>query len=115
MIRRFKLGRDVELHKRTLERGLLSLVGPAGARARRGRRTLPERRARPPRGRVGGAPVRLVATDLGVDVLCAAEDAERGRRRADRGRRRAGRPRPRPRSAAWRAAARATASTSTTP
>src|ERR687894_587337 len=28
MIRRFKLGRDVELHKRTLERGLLSLIGP---------------------------------------------------------------------------------------
>src|SRR5215203_4987028 len=38
MIRRFKIGRDVELHKRTLERGLLSLVGPdarrvAGARS----------------------------------------------------------------------------------
>src|SRR5215218_184164 len=31
MIRRYKLGRDVELHKRTLERSLLSLVGP-GAR-----------------------------------------------------------------------------------
>src|ERR671917_1145740 len=31
MIRRFKLGRDVELHKRTVERALLSLVGP-GAR-----------------------------------------------------------------------------------
>src|SRR4051812_50062421 len=31
MIRRYKLGRDVELHKRTVERGLLSLVGP-GAR-----------------------------------------------------------------------------------
>src|SRR5215208_1097456 len=28
MIRRYKLGRDVELHKRTLERALLSLVGP---------------------------------------------------------------------------------------
>src|SRR5919112_2722486 len=28
MIRRFKLGRDVELHKRTVERGLLSLIGP---------------------------------------------------------------------------------------
>src|ERR687895_1086151 len=28
MIRRFKLGRDVELHKRTLEWGLLSLIGP---------------------------------------------------------------------------------------
>src|SRR2546423_1522932 len=28
MIRRFKLGFDVQLHKRTLERGLLSLIGP---------------------------------------------------------------------------------------
>ena len=27
MIRRFKLGRDVEVHKRTLERGLLSIIG----------------------------------------------------------------------------------------
>ena len=36
MIRRYKLGRDVELHKRTLERGLLSLIGP-DARARRRR------------------------------------------------------------------------------
>ncbi len=28
MIRRFQIGYDVELHKRTLERGLLSLIGP---------------------------------------------------------------------------------------
>ena len=28
MIRRFKLGSDVELHKRTVEMGLLSLIGP---------------------------------------------------------------------------------------
>src|SRR5918999_5853424 len=28
MIRRYKLGSDVELHKRTLEWGLLSLIGP---------------------------------------------------------------------------------------
>jgi len=28
MIRRFSIGFDVQLHKRTLERGLLSLVGP---------------------------------------------------------------------------------------
>src|ERR671910_1921770 len=32
MIRRFKLGRDVELHKRTLELGLLSLIGPDARR-----------------------------------------------------------------------------------
>src|SRR6185312_11398990 len=29
MIRRYKVGYDVELHKRTLERGMLSLIGPA--------------------------------------------------------------------------------------
>ena len=28
MIRRFSIGYDVELHKRTLESGLLSLIGP---------------------------------------------------------------------------------------
>ncbi len=32
MIRRYKIGYEIELHKRTLEYGLLSLVGP-GARA----------------------------------------------------------------------------------
>jgi tRNA-modifying protein YgfZ len=32
MIRRFKLGREVELHKRTLETGLLSLIGPEARR-----------------------------------------------------------------------------------
>src|ERR687897_68962 len=32
MIRRFKLGADVELHKRTLELGLLSLAGPNARR-----------------------------------------------------------------------------------
>src|SRR4051812_50003613 len=32
MIRRFKLGSDVELHKRTLEMGLLSLIGPDARR-----------------------------------------------------------------------------------
>ena len=32
MIRRFKLGSDVELHKRTLELGLLSLIGPDARR-----------------------------------------------------------------------------------
>jgi len=32
MIRRFKVGYEVELHKRTVERGLLSLIGPAAER-----------------------------------------------------------------------------------
>ena len=64
------------------------------------------------RAQLGGADVLLVATDLGVDVVCAAEDAERVRARARRRRRC---PRPRPRSCASSPGARATASTSTTP
>ena len=75
MIRRFKIGYDVELHKRTLQRGLLSLVGPA-ARAVTGAEDLPadEHAHRP--GTIGGRPVRLIATDVGVDVLCDAGDTE---------------------------------------
>jgi len=76
MIRRFKLGRAVELHKRTLESGLLSLVGPA-ARELGGAADLPEAEHSHRVGELGGAPVRLVVTDLGVDVLCAATDTER--------------------------------------
>src|SRR6186997_1848843 len=41
MIHRFKLGLDVELHKRTLECGLLSLIGP-DARRVAGALELPE-------------------------------------------------------------------------
>jgi folate-binding protein YgfZ len=73
MIRRYKLGRDVELHKRTLERGLLSLIGP-DARAAAGAAHLgPDEHDNVP-GEIGGVPVRLVATDLGVDVVCDAAD-----------------------------------------
>ena len=72
MIRRFKLGRDVELLKRTVESGLLSLIGP-DARAIAGAGDLaPEEHANA-QGNVAGHPVVLVATDVGVDVLCAAE------------------------------------------
>src|SRR5919112_65720 len=41
MVRRYKLGRAVELHKRTLERALLSLVGPHARRVA-GAEDLPE-------------------------------------------------------------------------
>ena len=75
MIRRFKLGRDVELHKRTVERGLLSLIGP-DARRIAGAADLPATEHAHRAARVGGAAVRLIATDLGVDVLCEAEDTE---------------------------------------
>src|SRR5215207_1428657 len=76
MIRRFKLGRAVELHKRTLERGLLALVGPDARRIA----AVPDLAAAEHSHRAGelaGAQVRLIATDLGVDVLCDAADTER--------------------------------------
>ena len=67
MIRRYKLGRDVELHKRTLEWGLLSLIGPQaetfGLEAEHDNR----------RAEIAGQPVVLVRTDVGVDVFVPAE------------------------------------------
>jgi folate-binding protein YgfZ len=74
MIRRFKIGFDVELHKRTLERALLSLVGPR-AREVAGAQELPSAEHSSMRAVRGGAQVVLVATADGIDVICAAEDA----------------------------------------
>jgi folate-binding protein YgfZ len=75
MIRRFKIGYDVELHKRTVQRGLLSLVGPT-ARTIAGAGDLPtEEHAHRP-GTIAGHAVRLIATDVGVDVLCEADATE---------------------------------------
>lgn len=76
-IRRYKIGFDAELHKRTLERGLLSLLGPrardvAGADAA----GLPaEEHANRPT-RIGGRAATLVATDGGVDVICDSADTD---------------------------------------
>jgi folate-binding protein YgfZ len=72
MILRYKLGRDVELHKRTVERGLLSLIGPE-ARAAAGADGLGQDEHATLAAQIGGAPVRLVATAGGVDLLCDAE------------------------------------------
>ena len=82
MIRRYKLGRDVELHKRTLERALLSLVGPRRARSpARG----PAAPSTTTRREIGGVPASLVATDVGVDVDLRRR-AHRRRSRAALGR-----------------------------
>src|SRR3954449_3060697 len=77
MIRRYKLGLDVELHKRTVECSLLSLIGPDARRIAGG--GLPETEHACARGELGGAPVVRVVTDLGVDVICAAGDGARVR------------------------------------
>src|SRR5215207_6664658 len=59
MIRRYKLGADVELHKRTLELGLLSLIGPEARRVA-GAEDLVEEHANR-HGEIAGASVVLVA------------------------------------------------------
>ncbi len=73
MIRRFKIGYELELHKRTVQSGLLSLLGPR-ARAIAGAEDLPDAEHAHRRGSIAGREVRLIATDLGVDVLCEADD-----------------------------------------
>src|SRR3954447_13197615 len=73
MIRRYKLGLDVELHKRTVECGLLSLVGPAARRVAGGEE-LPAAEHACAHGELAGVPVVRVVTDLGVDVICAASE-----------------------------------------
>ena len=74
VLRRAVVGWDAELHKRTLQTALLSLVGPR-ARAVAGAEDLPEAEGAHSAGPLG----RVVVTDLGVDVLCPAEDAGRVR------------------------------------
>jgi folate-binding protein YgfZ len=75
-LRRGAVGWDAQLHKRTLEQALLALVGP-GAEEAVGGPVGPEHANRG--AQLGGAHVLLVATDLGVDVVCSAEDADRVR------------------------------------
>jgi len=75
MIRRFSIGYAVELHKRTLERGLLSLIGPASASVA-GVTGLPSAEHAHAPSSIGGVPARAIATDDGVDLLCEAADTD---------------------------------------
>ena len=75
MIRRFSVGFDTELHKRTLERGLLSLVGPtADAMLRDSAPSRIEHAHRPVVFEAVQA--RAIRTDLGIDLLCEAADTD---------------------------------------
>jgi len=98
MICRFKIGYDVELHKRTVETALISLLGPeaeaialravaaSGAGHADGGATpsegagaaLPDAEHAHLSARLAGRPVRLVRTagPAGVDVLCDADDRD---------------------------------------
>ena len=76
MIRRFKVGYGVELHKCTLERALLSLIGPRAA-ALAGAEQLPaEEHANAPLS-IDGVETLAVRTDVGVDLFCEAAERER--------------------------------------
>jgi folate-binding protein YgfZ len=75
VIRRATIGFAVELHKRTLQRGLLSLVGPR-ARELAGTPALPVQEHGHATTSIAGAQVRVIATDVGVDVLTLAEDTD---------------------------------------
>ncbi|HLM84681.1 MAG TPA: glycine cleavage T C-terminal barrel domain-containing protein [Solirubrobacteraceae bacterium] len=78
MIRRFKVGYDVQLHKRTLERGLLSLIGPQAEAIVAGDRASFERLANTEHAnaplQVDGIGALAVRTDVGIDLLCDAAD-----------------------------------------
>jgi len=65
-IRRAKIGYAVELHKRTLQQGLISVVGSPPIDPG------PDEHDNA-RGEVGGVPVVAVRTDVGVDLICDAE------------------------------------------
>jgi tRNA-modifying protein YgfZ len=74
MIRRFKVGYEVELHKRTLETSLLSLIGPnadeiAAKAAGLHGDDMPEREHDHRLVSLEQIPVRLVRTDVGIDAL----------------------------------------------
>jgi folate-binding protein YgfZ len=74
MIRRFKVGYEVELHKRTLERSLMSLIGPASdavaAKAlARDADALPVDEHHHLLLAVEETAIRVIRTDIGLDLL----------------------------------------------
>jgi folate-binding protein YgfZ len=78
MIRRFSIGYTVELRKRTLECGLISLIGPEADRACQAAAGAVPGPAEHEHVATGLG--RLIRTDVGIDVLCEAERVEEARR-----------------------------------
>ena len=77
MIRRFKVGYDVELHKRTLQRGLLSLIGPAALTTAGAEALGAEAEHTSMALAIDGVEVVAARTDVGVDLICDAADTQR--------------------------------------
>ncbi|MHB8533677.1 MAG: CAF17-like 4Fe-4S cluster assembly/insertion protein YgfZ, partial [Solirubrobacteraceae bacterium] len=75
MIRRYKVGYRVELHKRTLEFGLLSLIGPRAEAISATEGIAPEEHANGP-VRLEGIAALAVRTEVGIDLLVGATDTE---------------------------------------
>ena len=75
LIRRYSIGYDVTLHKRTLESGLLSVIGPRAAFVV-GASDLPGTEHAHAAVSLAGLEVRAIRTADGIDVLCAATDTE---------------------------------------
>jgi folate-binding protein YgfZ len=73
MIRRFKIGYEVELHKRTVECGLLSLIGPTAMRIVNAE-SLSDTEHSNARVAIDGITTILARTDVGVDIICDASD-----------------------------------------
>jgi folate-binding protein YgfZ len=81
IIRRFSVGYDVQLHKRTLESSLVSLIGPLSAAVAAQALNLAQDSLPSPEhshlaADMNGSPVRLINTQEGFDVLCAAPDRD---------------------------------------
>ncbi len=75
LLRVATVGHDAELHKRTLQRGLISLVGPR-AKVVAQVEDLGSCEFRNAPFTVSGIPAHVIVTEFGVDILCAAEDVE---------------------------------------
>jgi tRNA-modifying protein YgfZ len=75
MIRRFKIGYQVELHKRTRERGLLSLIGPRAAAVASAEGLCDAEHAHLPVA-LDAVEALAVRTDVGVDLLCDSSDTD---------------------------------------
>jgi folate-binding protein YgfZ len=75
MIRRFKIGYEVELHKRTVERGMLSLIGPRADEILGGER--PDAAEHENAAvEIDGVRALAVRTDVGIDLISKSDDTQ---------------------------------------
>jgi folate-binding protein YgfZ len=75
MIRKFKVGYELELHKRTVQHGLLSLIGPDASRIAAAEGLPDIEHANAPI-EIGGIAALAARTDTGVDLICDAADTQ---------------------------------------